>query len=194
MALKSNPERLAVASLGLSALALALAPLLMPGSYTWIAHTTSESAAQGIPGAWLARSGFVVFSVAVVTIALRARGHWERWGVALHVAFGALMAAAAAFSARPWDPQLPYSQFEDLLHSIAATAMGFAFAIGVTVIAFHRWKHHRQWRAIDVVAVTASIVLPLAMTGAGNLAGVFQRLMFLIAYLWYGIEAARLKR
>ena len=34
-------------------LALALAPLLMPASYSPIAHTTSESAAQGLAGAWL---------------------------------------------------------------------------------------------------------------------------------------------
>ncbi len=37
-----------------SATSLALAPTLMPESYSWVSHTTSESAAQGV-GAWLAR-------------------------------------------------------------------------------------------------------------------------------------------
>jgi TRAP-type C4-dicarboxylate transport system permease small subunit len=71
-------------------LSLALAPLLMPAGYDWVRHTTSESAAQGLDGAWLARLGFVAFGLAV------------------------LMVATAAFSTRPWDPELPYSRVEDL--------------------------------------------------------------------------------
>ena len=39
-------------------LALGLAPLAMPDSYSWIELGTSESAAQGTDGAWVARTGF----------------------------------------------------------------------------------------------------------------------------------------
>jgi hypothetical protein len=52
--------------LTVSALALAVAPMLMPESYSWVVHTTSESAAQGVNGAWLARLGFVAFGFAVL--------------------------------------------------------------------------------------------------------------------------------
>lgn len=45
----------ALAGLAASLVALALAPLLMPASYDWRANTISESGAQGIEGAWLAR-------------------------------------------------------------------------------------------------------------------------------------------
>lgn len=38
---------------------LALAPLALPESYSWIELGTSESAAQGVEGAWVARAGFV---------------------------------------------------------------------------------------------------------------------------------------
>jgi hypothetical protein len=50
-------------------LSLALAPLLMPAGYDWVRHTTSESAAQGLDGAWLARLGFVAFGLAVLASA-----------------------------------------------------------------------------------------------------------------------------
>jgi hypothetical protein len=182
---------LAAVGLAVSALMLGLAPLLMPASYSWVAHTTSESAAQGVPGAWLARGGFLCFGAAVVVIAYVARGRWGPWAVGLHAAFGLLMVAAGIFSARPWDGHAPFSQLEDLLHSVAATAMGFAFAVGVTVLALQRWRRDGGWRVVDLTAVTASVALPLAMVGAPDLAGVLQRAMFLVAYVWYGREAIR---
>lgn len=47
-----------------------------------------------------------------------------------HAAFGALMTAAAASSQRPWHTIAKYDRTEDLLHSVAATGMGFATAHG----------------------------------------------------------------
>ena len=38
-------------------------------------------------------------------------------------------------------------------------------------------------------AVTASVVLPLAMASGIGLTGALQRMLFLVAYLWYGLEA-----
>lgn len=187
--LSRAPGALSIAGLAVSALALAVAPLLMPASYSWVVHTTSESAAQGVPGAWLARGGFLVFGATVVTIAFAARRRWGRWAVGLHAGFGVSMMAAGVFSARPWDGQLPFSQLEDLLHSVAATVMGFAFAVGVTAVALERWRRGGGWRCLDVTAVTASVVLPLAMASGTGLTGIFQRVMFLVAYAWYGLEA-----
>jgi hypothetical protein len=185
---------LQVIGLVVSALALLVAPMLMPASYSWVAHTTSESAAQGVPGAWLARAGFLVFGGSVLWIAWMARGYWNRWAVGLHATFGVFMVSAGVFSARPWDEQLPFSALEDLLHSVVATTMGVAFAFGVCVVALRRWRQGGGWRPLDPIAVTASIVLPLAMAGETGLTGVLQRTMFLIAYLWYANEALRPQR
>jgi len=55
-----------LAGLGASAAALAAAPALMPASYSWISDTTSQSAAQGLSGAWLARLGFVLLGLSVM--------------------------------------------------------------------------------------------------------------------------------
>jgi hypothetical protein len=178
----------------LSAVALAAAPAVLPAGYSWMAHTTSESAGQGVTGAWLARSGFVLLGVSVLALA---RPAGRRWGIAatwLHSAFGGLMIAAATFSSRPWDPIAPFDRVEDVLHSVAATGMGFAFALGVAAVA---WRRHvagpgAHWR--DGVAVLAAVALPLAMTWRPELAGVLQRAMFLVAYAWYGLEAVATTR
>ncbi len=61
-----------IALLVVSAVALAVAPVLMPAGYDWVAHTTSESAAQGVAGAWVARLGFVAASVIPLVMVFQA--------------------------------------------------------------------------------------------------------------------------
>lgn len=83
------------------AVCLATAPILLPPSYSWVAHTTSESAAQGVVGAWLARMGFLFWGFGVLWEVKLNRSRWDKWTGRLHVAFGVLMIATAAFSASP---------------------------------------------------------------------------------------------
>ncbi|MGI9604369.1 MAG: DUF998 domain-containing protein [Acidimicrobiales bacterium] len=174
--------------LGGSAVALACAPLLMPDSYDWVEHTTSESGAQAVDGAWLARLGFLLFGLAVLTVAERSARRWGERAVALHRVFGLAMLAVAAFSARSWIPAAEFDQTEDMLHSVAATVMGFAFAFGVLAVAVRRTELGGRVAVFDGVAMLAAIVLPLAMILDESRAGLFQRLMFVVAYLWYGRE------
>lgn len=172
-----------------SAIALAVAPTLMPPDYSWITHTTSESAAQGVGGAWLARLGFLGFGMSVVVLAVSRPRGWNRSARASHLSFGMLMAVAAAVSVRPWARGASFDAVEDWLHSFAATAMGFAFAFGVLAVALSHFRMVGQVRGLDIVAIAASVVIPLAMLGLSDQAGVLQRAMFAIALVWYGREA-----
>jgi hypothetical protein len=184
----------ALTALVMSAVSLGIAPLLMPESYSWVEHTTSESAAQGVDGAWLARLGFLLFGSLVLLLALAAERKWGLWARILHAAFGVFMIATAAFSHRPWEPGVPYDRTEDLLHSITATGMGFAFAFGVVAVLLRRRANERFARSFDIVAVAASVLFPLGMTVTDDFTGLIQRMMFLIAYVWYGSEAIRMIR
>ncbi len=170
-----------------SLLALLLAPTQMPASYDWLQHTTSESAAQGIAGAWLARLGFLLFGLAVLAETAVLHKTWPVPVRFLLGAFGVCLTAVAAFSARPWLPDLPFDPVEDWLHSFFATGMGFAFALGVG----WRWWQ-RPWQArmrvVDLAAVGASIFIPLAMSFLPDWDGLLQRLMFTVAYCWFGLE------
>jgi hypothetical protein len=183
--------RAVAAALAASALALALAPAVLPASYSWVAHTTSEAAAQGVPGAWLARAGFLVFGLAVLALASLRHWTWGSVGAGLHGAFGVMMIAAGVFSSRSWEPSAPFDVTEDLLHSVAATAMGFAFAFWVAACGWAWVRRHGRVRARDIAAVIASLALPLGMAANPSTAGLLQRAMFSIAYLWYGAEALR---
>ncbi|WP_458208685.1 DUF998 domain-containing protein [Haladaptatus sp. NG-SE-30] len=168
-----------------SALALAVAPLFMPEGYSWVTHTTSESAAQGVEAAWIARLGFLLFGLGVIWLTVERRGAWKRWVAVFHTGFGVFMVATAVFSTRSWDAVVTYNPVEDAFHSATATLLGFCFAFGVLTLLLRRWKEQFDFRWFDVVALGATVVLPAAMTLLGQFAGVFQRLMFLVAYVWY---------
>jgi hypothetical protein len=186
-------SRAVLVCLAVSALALALAPLLMPGSYSPIAHTTSESAAQGVDGAWLARLGLGAFGVAVVILA--AGRSWSgRPARAAHFVFGMALLLTATASARPWIPEVPFDLLEDQMHSFAATAMGFAFAFGVVAVGIGNSRAIGRVRLWDIVAVLASVIVPIGMANLAGIAGLLQRVMFAVAYVWYGIEANRANR
>lgn len=180
-------RKVGIGLLIVSSLALLLAPLNMPDSYSWLRHTTSESAAQGVMGAWLARLGFLIFGLTVVWLSERLLASWPLPVRLMHGAFGLLMVATAVFSSRPWLPNQAYDPVEDALHSFTATAMGFAFAIGAGIRLWHRGQG-RWGRFWDVVAIVASVAIPLAMSALPDWDGLLQRGMFATAYIWYGFE------
>ncbi len=178
-----------VGLLAVSAAALVTAPFVLDASYSVVANTTSESGAQGVDGAWVARSGFLLFGLAVLWIAWRRSGTWGQPAAALHVTFGVCMCAVAAFSLRSWVPGTDFDPTEDLLHSIAATVLGFAFALGVVSVAIRNHSSRGPWIVLDSLAVIASVILPLGMTMNDRIDGALQRLMFALGYLWYAREA-----
>jgi hypothetical protein len=178
----------------ISAVSLGVAPLLMPATYSWIANTTSESAAQGVVHAWLARLGFLAFGLGVCWLAVALKRMWARVALWLHVAFGVFMIATAAFSHRSWVPGAHFDPVEDALHSFTATAMGFAFSLGVLARLMQRGRQGGSGRVFDAVALVAATVIPLLMASFGGLDGVIQRLMFLVAYVWYARETLLLRQ
>ena len=175
----------------LSATAIAVAPLAMPEGYSWISNAISESAAQGQERAWVARLGFLLYGFAVLWLVLLARGIWGRWGSFFLGTFGVMMLSTAAFSHKPWQTGVAYDAFEDLLHSITATGMGLAFAIGVVAVSIRRGARWETARILDFLAVGASFTLPLGMSAWPAVGGALQRLLFLIAYIWFATETSR---
>ncbi len=164
----------------------------MPDSYSWIRHTTSESAAQGVEGAWLARLGFVIFGLGVLWLTSALRRIWGRLAILLHTAFGFFMVATAAFSSRSWETSLPFDRIEDVLHSVASNGVGLSFTCGVILIFLQRSRGQRLRRAFDCAAFVAATLIPLSMAIWSEIDGVLQRSMFVIAYIWYAGEAVHL--
>jgi hypothetical protein len=55
----------------------------------------------------------------------------------------------------------------------------------------HRHGQRRWWLVFDAGAIAASVIVPLSMSVWPQFGGLYQRGMFAVAYLWYGVEAAR---
>jgi hypothetical protein len=182
-----------VGLLTLSAVAVAVAPLALPAGYVWCRHSVSEAAAQATSGAWVARLGLLAFGGGVLALAGTAKSVWPKAATWSLSTFGVALLATAAFSHLPWLPDLPYDPVEDALHSFAATAMGFAFVVGVMARA---WSRGGAWggRGGDLLALLAAIVAPLVMVVAPEVGGLAQRTMFAVAYLWFGREVLGVAR
>lgn len=170
-------------------LLLALAPLALPASYSWVRLGTSESAAQGVPGAWVARAGFVAFGLSVLGVAVLRHRAWKPLGTALHGLFGVAMVMVAVYSHAPWEPDVAYVRLEDQLHSVAASVVGFSFIAGVLVTLAFRRPRTPITLGADVAALIVASAIPLFMDS--GVWGVLQRLMFLTAAAWYGAETWR---
>ena len=166
-----------------------IATVVMPQPYSWRAYSISESAAQGLHNAWIARLAFLCFGSAVLVLCILKRDVWARGTYWMHLVFSAAMLSTAAFSHRPWLPGVPVDEFEDVLHSVTASGMGFAFCVGLVARLLQRARTDVAARALDVLAlIVATTMSPLAALFPDN-GGLIQRAMFLVAYVWYASEA-----
>lgn len=179
---------LVLALLLASLICVAIAPALMPASYSPVEHSISESAGQGVNAAWVARLGFLFLGFAVLVLASIAGERWGFWGRLAHGAYGFSMIAVATFAHMPWE-DVPYDEFEDLLHSMAAFTVGIAFTVGVLIVTLRRSPGLLPARVFDWTAIAAAVVLPMVMFNVTGIGGIVQRVLFLIGYGWYGMEA-----
>ncbi|WP_278237361.1 DUF998 domain-containing protein [Isoptericola sp. AK164] len=180
-----------LALLAVAATCLALAPLVLPDSYEVLRQPVSRAGAQGVPGAWLARTGYVLLGLAVLVEAARAGEAWGPVGRAAHAVYATAMVCLAVFSASPWYGG-PGDTVEASLHTWAATVAVGAFFVGVLGVRIQRGRRPGRIAVLDVVALAGAPVLALAAETMPGGAGVTERLIFVIGFTWYGVEAVRL--
>lgn len=176
-----------------SAICVVLAASAMPDGYSWRTNSISESAAQGVQFAWISRLSFLLFGCAVLWLASCKRRIWARGTYWMNIVFGLSMIGTAAFSHKPWVEGVPYDRFEDFLHSITATGMGFAFSLGVVARFMQRSSGETMGRIFDIVALVSATALPLLGFPFPSLAGLLQRVLFGVAYVWFAFEAIEIR-
>lgn len=176
-------------ALAVSLLLLMLAPLALPPSYSWVELGTSEAAAQGVDGAWVARAGFVLLGLAVLGVcALRYRA-WQPLATGLHACFALGLVLVAVYSHAPWEEGVASVESEDRIHSVFASVVGFSFIAGVATTLVVRRPRTRWSAAGDVAALLVAATVPMLM--ATPVWGVLQRLLFATAAAWYAGELRR---
>jgi sulfite exporter TauE/SafE len=180
---------LVVSLLVVSGTFVLVATAAMPEPYSWRTHSISESAAQGLLNAWIARFSFLCFGGAVLVLSILQREVWARSTYWMHLAFAVAMLSTAAFSHKPWIADVPVDEFEDFLHSVAASGMGFAFCFGVIARFLQRGRNELVARTLDVIAVVVATTMSPLAAWLPNNGGFIQRVMFAVAYVWYANEA-----
>lgn len=184
-------RRLVIPLLVLSAVLVVLAAWAMPAGYSWQFHSISESAAQGQQHAWIARLSFLCHGFAVFCLCVAMRRHWPRLTYWCLLVFALSMCGASAFSHSPWVPGAHNDPVEDALHSVFASAMGFAFCAAVLARLLQRGLRASAGRLLDGFALVVATVVPLVQGSDAGVGGLLQRLMFVVAYVWLGREALR---
>ncbi|MBI1338888.1 DUF998 domain-containing protein [bacterium] len=163
------------------AAAILATPFVTAPGYSVVRHSISELGAQGAPNAWIMNVGFAAFGAGVLTDAVRRIRNAQVVGWSF-VVFGASLFGVAAFSHSPIDPAAAFSAEEDRIHSVFATIMGIAFSIGAIAQSFHERDMTRRLMCFGAVAAGSG--LPLLMLAMPDVAGLLQRLMFLVSFMW----------
>jgi hypothetical protein len=177
----SQPRLIVAIGIAGFALAALIAPTLSHPAYSSLSHTLSELAGQLMPNAWIMRIGFVSFGSAVVIASLMLiRAAPGVFGAL--VLFGAAMIGAAIWSHLPIPAISGGSQAEDDFHSIAASAMGGAFALACGARAWTRRAKGPDWMSLSGLAI--SVAIPAIMFQVPAITGGAQRLMFLFSFAW----------
>ncbi|WP_402465556.1 DUF998 domain-containing protein [Isoptericola aurantiacus] len=176
-----------------SALCFALVPVVVPDSSDVVRDTVTLAGAQGVPGAWLARTGFVLLGAAVLAEAARDGDAWGPAGRAAHAVFGAATVSMAVFSASPGRGGAS-DAVEASLHTWAATVAVAAFVVGVLAVRIRRGTRPGPVGVLDVAALAAAVVLALAAETMPAGAGVTERLLLTVGLVWYTVEAVRQTR
>ena len=156
-------------------------PFFSVDEYSILKNTTSHLGAQGAPCAWVMNVVFALLGTGAIV------GGWVRlsnfW---LHkaalVVFGTSLFLTAFFQHAPIVPDVGFNVLEDDLHSIFATITGFSFTFFAIASAFIESTRRRKIIAAGV-GITVTL-LSMLIFNVAELAGVWQRMMFIIVFAW----------
>jgi hypothetical membrane protein len=162
-------------------LAMFILPVFSVDEYSILRNTTSHLGAQGAPYAWVMNTVFALLGVAAIA------DGWPRlpkfW---LHkatlVIFGTSLFLVAFFQHAPIVPSAEFSVLEDDLHSKFATITGYSFVFFAVSTAFIEFTWRRRMIAAGMGII--AMLLSWLIFNVTELAGVWQRLMFIIMFAW----------
>ncbi len=172
----------------IAALGVLIAPVFLHDGYSALSNSISESAAQNVPTAWIARSALFASGAGTLGVVVLKARIWGRTVATSFAAFGTLWIVSSIFSTKSWVIGTPYNDVENVIHSYAASAMAIV-VLGALVLAFSRKPVRLLDRALAIMLAATATFLPLTSLLAPEFGGIFQRLMFLYTYFWFVRQA-----
>ena len=156
-------------------------PFFSVDEYAILKNTTSHLGAQDAPYAWVMNGVFVLLGASTIIDGwVRLRNFWLQKAVL--VVFGFSLFLTAFFHHAPIVPGVEFNVLEDDLHSIFATITGFSFVFFTIFAVFIESTKRRKIIAVGMAIIAT--LLSILIFNIAELAGVWQRLVFIIMFAW----------
>ena len=179
---------IAIAVFVLAALGVVFTPFAMDPGYSWLQNSISETGGQGVTNAWLGRSTLLLSGAGVLIAVVLKRRVWNRTAITSMLLFGLMWCLTAFFSTKSWVQDVPFDNGQSMTHSVLASTMAIV-VLGALAVGLRRSKVTTMDRTLAFLLAMTATFLPLASLFVPNLAGLFQRVMFLYTYFWFIREA-----
>ena len=162
-------------------LVMFILPFFSVEEYSIMKNTTSHLGAQGAPYAWVMNAVFVLLGTAAIVDSWKWLSNYWLHKVVLTI-FGISLILTAFFQHAPIVSGEVFSDLEDDLHSKFATITGFSFVFFAISAAFIESTKKRKIIAACMGII--AILLSMLIFNVTELAGIWQRLMFIIMFAW----------
>ena len=158
-----------------------LLPLFSFPDYSLTEITLSELGAQLVPNAWIINLAFIILASGSLLAGWR---HYE--GFILHrvllVLFGLSLSLSAFYNHTPSTPDLLYKVMEGWWHIYFLSTAALSFILLSLATSFI--VESRNERLAAIVVGLSILFLSFMMSEHESLAGVWQRLIFIISFGW----------
>ena len=163
---------------------IVIAHIVVGEQYLWYRHSISQLAGQGYELAWIMRAGFIGFGLLVQiagTGRMRAaRRYWYRELPLM--AYGLCIVGSGIFSAAPFIEGVAYSEQEAQLHTLFATAGGWALTTGILLYMLTDRLNLRK--AVHGVALLLTMSVASAFFALPAMSGAFQYSLWVVGFSW----------
>jgi hypothetical membrane protein len=172
-------------------LAMFILPYFSVDSYAIAKNTTSHLGAQKAPNAWIMNLCFLVTGLSCV---IEAWLHLKNWVFQKYVLsiFGVSFFLTGFFRHAPIVEGISYNLLQEQLHSVFAWINGFSFTLLVVSVIFIEKKRFSQ--LVDSVVALFLTLLSLLMVYLSDYSGIWQRIIFIISFVWLLFFLKRMKK
>lgn len=162
-------------------IALFILPVWMAPGYSIVRNTISELGAQSLPYSWIINSLLAALAIGTVTAGWRCYEGYVFQRIYLSI-FSSSLLLAALFDIIPVGGYLLYINPEEGWHSYIMQTAWLSFIILTFSTALIAEKPgNRKW---SVISGLSAISLLLLVNEADQVAGIWQRLQFILTYSW----------
>lgn len=160
-------------------LTIVVAHLFSTNNYDWTKNTISDLGSQGYDRRLIMQLGFLGFGL---TLSLGILSKGLTWLTTPILIYGLCIALTGIFCTKPFFELQTYSATQSNLHSLFAQITGISFSVGIlTQILF---APDRQSKTIHLLFFLIVITLSATFGMMKNYEGIFQRILYLISFLW----------